>query len=541
MPQCETPATLRRGDRTLDCVSHDKAVSQSQYKVALAKLPFHSETCGKGKPLKLPRKKCSVALLALSVAVLGTRYFAAALDSTSPWSPALLENMRKLQQNALTDDYAYQVLVHLSDHIGPRPVGSLQASAAVEYVAGELRRLGFEVNLEKVTVPKWQRGEERCELVKYPGQVPGTTQKIVLTSLGSSSVSTPPDGITAEVLVVSSFAQLQAMNHRDVAGKIVMFDEHFDDRMAKSGFAFDAYNRAVEYRNDGRAAAAKLGAVAVLVRSVGGAQYRLPHTGATDYFNTVSIPAAAISGEDADLITRLSAEGPVRIHLLITSQMLPNVESYNVIADLKGDLHPEQVVIVSGHLDSWDLGTGAIDDGAGVAIAMSTAHLLQELHLRPARTVRVIAWMGEEIGILGARVYGKEHAAEMNNHFAGIETDSGAGHAMGVYCTGDASLSRLLQPVAEILQRSGAGILRGLDEPPPDLIPLYLRGMPALSPLQDTRKYFDYHHTAADTLDKVDAEELRENVAVVSVLAWAVANMNQDLPHKLLSLPDWLK
>jgi Zn-dependent M28 family amino/carboxypeptidase len=172
---------------------------------------------------------------------------------------------------------------------------------------------------------------------------------------------------------------------------------------------------------------------------------------------------------------------------------------------------------------------------------MATAHLVKQLHLQPKRTIRVVAWMSEEPGLLGGRAYGKEHAADIANHFAGIETDSGAGHPMGIYVTGDESLTKVLQPVADVLQTSGAGILRATDESGPDLIPLNVRGMPAFSPIQDTRKYFDYHHTAADTLDKVDLQELRENSAVVSVLAYALATMTQELPRKPLPLPDWRK
>ena len=457
------------------------------------------------------------------------------------WSLDTLNQLRQLQHAALDDDYAYHRLAHLTDNIGPRATGSPQAAAAVDYVADEMRKLGLDVTLEKVTVPRWVRGEERAELVGYTGQVPDTTQRVVVTALGAPGVATAPEGITAEIVVANSFGELAAMPREKVAGKIVVFNEHYDRRMEQSGFAFDAYNQAVEYRVEGRAAAARQGGVAMLVRSVGGAEFRLPHAGETDYFNHANIPAAAVTAEDADLMARLSAQGPVRLHLLLTSQMLPGAESYNVIADLKGSEHPEQVVIVSGHLDSWDLGTGAIDDGAGVVVAMATAHLVKQLHLQPKRTIRVVAWMSEEPGLLGGRAYGKEHAADIANHFAGIETDSGAGHPMGVYVTGDESLTKVLQPVADVLQTSGAGILRATDEPGPDLIPLNVRGMPAFSPIQDTRKYFDYHHTPADTLDKVDPQELRENAAVVSVLAYALATMTQELPRKPLPLPDWLK
>src|SRR5262249_10118122 len=208
----------------------------------------------------------------------------------------------------------------------------------------------------KVRVPLWVRGEERAELVAYPGQVPGTTQRLVVTALGGLGIATPSAGITAEVLVVNSFAQLSALPRERLAGKIVLFNKHFDRTMAESGFAFSAYEHVVEFRNDGRAAAAKVGAAAVLVRSVGGAEFRIVHTGATDYFNTAHIPAAAITAEDADLIARLSSQGPVRLHLALGSDLHEEVDSYNVIADLKGSEHPGQVVIVSGHLDSWDLG-----------------------------------------------------------------------------------------------------------------------------------------------------------------------------------------
>jgi len=483
----------------------------------------------------------SIVRTLLMIVMSGTVLTAGGQTATPDWSPSMLETMRRLRSAALRDNYGYERLAHLSDNIGPRPVGSRQAAAAVDYVADELRTLGFNVRLEKVRVPQWIRGEDHCELVKYPGQVPGTTQKIVVAALGGLGVATPRDGITAEVLIVRSLAELTGIPRDEVAGKIVLFNEHFDRRMADSGFAFDAYDRAVEPRNDGRKAAATMGAIAVLVRSVGGAEFRLVHVGATDYINAAKIPAAAITGEDADLIVRLSSQGPVRLHLVLSSDLHEEIDSYNVIADLKGSEHPEQVVIVSGHLDSWDLGTGAVDDGAGVAIAMATAKLVREQKVRPIRTIRVVAWMGEERGLLGARSYGKEHAAEMPTHFAAIESDSGAGHAMGMYITGDRALPSLFEPVSQVLEASGAGLLRELKDPAPDLIPPYFRGVPAFTPIQDTRKYFDYHHTAADTLDKVNPQELRENIAVVSVLTYALATMNQDLPRQQLTLPEWLK
>jgi Zn-dependent M28 family amino/carboxypeptidase len=461
---------------------------------------------------------------------------------TAPaWTPSTLETMRQVRSSALRDDYGYERLAHLADSIGPRPVGSLQVAEAVNYVAGELGKLGFEIRLEKVRVPRWVRGEDHGELISYPGQVTGTTQRLVVAALAGQGVATPPDGIAGEVLIVNSLAEFATVPREKVAGKIVLFNQSFDERMAGSGFAFDAYDRAVEPRNDGRIAAAKAGAAAVLVRSVGGARFRLVHVGATDYFNVARLPAAAITAEDADLVARLASRGKVRLRLTLVSNLQEEVDSYNVIADLKGAIHPEQIVIVSGHLDSWDLGTGALDDGAGVAIAMAAAKLIREQNVRPDRTIRIVAWMGEERGLLGARSYAKEHASEMENHFAAIEIDSGAGHAMGFYTTGDPSLPTLFSPVAEILAVANADITRDLKSPSPDLIPLYFRGVPAFAPIQDTRKYFDYHHTAADTLDKVVPQELRENIAVVAVLSYALATMKQELPRQKLTLPEWLK
>jgi carboxypeptidase Q len=478
---------------------------------------------------------CVLITFLVSVTVSTT---VAQTDAAS-WTPSTLDALRRLRSAALQDNYGFERLAHLTDNIGARPLGSLQAAAAVDYVASELRALGFDVRLEKVRVRRWVRGDDHAELVAYAGQVPGTTQRVIVAALGGLGVATSCDGITADVRVVDNPAELAVLPREQVAGKIILFNKRFDRSKADAGFAFAAYDDAVEARNNGRMAAEKAGAVAVLVRSVGGADFRIVHVGATDYFNTAHVPAAAITAEDADLITRLAAQGPVRLHLVLASDLHEEVDSYNVIADLKGTDHPDQVVVVSGHLDSWDLGTGALDDGAGVAIAMATADLLHQHNLRPSRTIRVIGWMGEERGLLGARSYGKEHAAEMANHFAAIETDSGAGHAMGAYVTGEASIADLLQPLADVLGPSGT--IRTYKDPAPDLIPLYYRGVPAFTPLQDTRRYFDYHHTAADTLDKIDPQELRENIAVVSVLTYALATMKNDLPRQHLSLPEWLK
>jgi hypothetical protein len=469
--------------------------------------------------------------------------FAAAQTNAAPpaWTPQDLTDLDRIQQTAMKSDYGFERLAFLTDSIGPRLSGSPQHAAAVEYVAEEMRKLGLDVHTEPAQVPHWVRGEERGELVSYPGQVKDQTQKVVLTALGHS-VATPANGLTAEVVVVNNFKELAALKREQVAGKIVLFTEHYDKRLAAGGYALDAYGEAVQYRGGGPSAASKMGAAAVLVRSVGGADFRLPHTGQTRYDPRFpKIPAAAIATEDADLIARLAIRGPVKMHLVLTPQTLPDVTGYNVIADLKGSEHPEQVVIVSGHLDSWDLGTGAIDDGAGVAVSMEALHLFKQLQLHPKRTIRFIAWVDEESGGSGSRAYVKAHAAEIGNHFASIETDLGAGHPMGIFSDGSPEIITMLQPVSETLQTIGAGVLRATEEAGSDIAGLSFRGVPGFAPIQDARKYFDYHHTAADTLDKVDPQELRENSAVIAVLAYALANTQQPLPRVTKSIPEWMK
>jgi carboxypeptidase Q len=447
------------------------------------------------------------------------------------YSPQLLKELKQIQEAALASDYAYRQVAYLSNNIGPRLSGSLQAERAVQYVAGEMRRLGLDVKLEKLMVPHWVRGVETGELVQFPGQAPQTTQKIVLTALGGS-IATPPTGLTAEVVVVNNYQELEALGRAKVAGKIVLFNVRFDRQMAAQGYGGDAYGEVAGYRVFGASAAARQGALASLVRSVGGSQNRLAHTGAMRYApDAPRIPAAAVSSEDADLITHLAKEGRVRLHLTLTPQQLPDAVSYNVVADLKGSETPEQVVIVSGHLDSWDLGTGAIDDAAGVAVAMQTVQLLKRLQLRPKRTIRVIAWMNEENGLVGGRTYALEHAGELANHYAAIESDRGAGHPLGFEAKVNERVLAMIAPVSEILKSQGAGLIRRTEDTEADISPIAAQGVPAFGLWQDTRTYFDYHHTAADTLDKIVPRELAENASAMAVLAYALANLPQALPR----------
>ena len=482
-----------------------------------------------------------VCLLWLSSVLYGSRIAAqptpVATPNASPSAtPALfsaqtLAELKQLQQAALKSDYAYRQVAHLANNIGPRLSGSTQAAKAVDYVASELKAIGCDVQLEKVMVPHWVRGQETAALVQFPGQASNTTQKIVLCALGDS-VATPPEGIQAEVIAVKTFDELKSLPPDKVTGKIVLFNYPFDKQMAAQGRAGEAYGEAVVYRSDGPSAAARQGAVACLIRSVGGADYRLPHTGQTDYASGApKIPAGAVTAEDADLIADLVQQGPVRMKLVLTPQTLPDAPSANVVADIKGSEHPEQIVIVSGHLDSWDLGTGAIDDGAGVAVSMEAANLIQKLHLKPKRTIRVIAWMNEENGSAGSKQYAKDQGKNWANHFAAMEMDDGAGHPLGINLKTRVEVKKMLAPVAAILQESGAGVLNLVEHCGADIKPLEEAGVPAFSPIQDSRFYFNYHHTAADTLDKIVPKELAENSAVVAVTVYALANSEEPLPR----------
>ena len=447
-------------------------------------------------------------------------------SATRAFPPQLRSELAKIRDAALSDDYAYEQLEHLTDSIGPRPQGSPQADAAARYVAEELRKLGLDVHLEPVPVHHFERGIDAAELLEYPGQVEGTKQKIYVTALRGNS-PTPDAGVTAEVIVVNSFDELKQLGRNKVAGKIVLFNVAYDHQKADAGQAGAAYGEVVRYRSAGPSEASQLGAVGSLVRSAGDGAYRLPHTGSSV---DAPIPAGAISAEDAELIARLASRGRVRIHLTLTTKVGPEAQEYNVVADLKGSEHPEQVVIVSGHLDSWDLGTGAIDDGAGVVVAMESAEIIHKLNLHPKRTLRVIAWMNEEMGETGALTYAKDNATEIANHIAAIESDLGAEHPLGFHAKVSEGATKQLSPVLDVLRPFGANLFQTVPQSPEtDIGPLAEKGVPAFGIWQNGVKYFTYHHTAADTLDKIVPRELRENAACMAVMGYALADMSEPL------------
>jgi carboxypeptidase Q len=440
-----------------------------------------------------------------------------------------------IRDAAMRSDWAWQQLAKLTDEIGPRLSGSPQLTAAQTQVANTMRSLGAYVTLQAAKVPHWVRGEERAELIEYPGKPTGMSQTLRLTALGGSS-ATPAVGLSARVVVVHDFDELKT-RAKELRGNIVLFESRFDQRLADDGYASDAYEQAGAYRFNGPSAAQALGAAAALVRSIGGANFRLPHTGATVWKDGQSpIPAAALAAEDADLIERLAASGPVTMKLLLTPQTLADADSNNVIADWPGREKPGEYVVVSGHLDSWDLATGATDDGVGVIGAAAVLEVLRQLDLHPRRTIRFVAWTNEENGGRGSKAYFKSVDGKLETQIAAIESDDGAGRSLGIAAAVTKDSLELLQPVLEALRPIGATVFSQKDdELGADIAPLQKAGVPGFAPLVDTRHYFDYHHTAADTLDKVDPESFKTQVATMAVLAYYLAELPEPLQRFRIS------
>jgi hypothetical protein len=452
--------------------------------------------------------------------------FAAGAHAATPGNdPAALA---KVRDTALQNDYPYQRLEDLTDLVGPRLSGSAGAAAAVNQVADELRKLGAKVTLQPVKVPHWVRGVETGEVVDYKGRPNGVTQKVVLTALGGSG-ATPVAGIRAEVIVVRTFEELKA-RASEVKGRIVLFDVPFDQNMADRGLAGTAYGQAVAFRGAGPRMAAEMGAAAALVRAVGGAAYRIVHTGATNLPDNARIPAAAVTIEDSMLIARLAKRGPVTLHLTLTPQTLPDADSFNVIADWPGTDKADEIVLVSGHLDSWDLATGANDDASGVVSAMGVIDTLRKLDYRPRRTIRVVAWMNEENGGRGGTGYDAAYKSSAEKHFAAYEDDNGSGRPFGLRGGISQQAAKLMAPLQAALYPMGAGAFRREDViGSGDLHALEVSGVPSFEPWIDSSDYFNYHHTTADTFDKVNPENLRRHAAVMATTAWFLANMNEPI------------
>lgn len=421
---------------------------------------------------------------------------------------------------ALTDQDGWKKLEFLCDRIGHRLSGSPQLEEAISWASAEMRREGLEnVQTPPVKVSHWVRGSESAEIIA-PLRAP-----LVMLGLGGSA-ATPPDGITAEVVAVASFEELKSLGRERVEGKIVLFNP-----------VWQGYGRTVVYRSRGASEAAQMGAAAALVRSMTGHSLRTPHTGAMDYApGTVKIPTAAVTVEDAERIHRLVRAGnTVRVSLRMEAQTLPDADSANVVAELRGREKPDEIVVLGGHYDSWDVGQGAHDDGASCIAAWQAVALMKKLGLRPRRTVRVVFWTNEENGLAGGRAYRQWIGDSIKQHVAAIEMDGGSERPIGFGFSASAfseeqterALARLRE-IGGLLDGLGAGTIRK-GGGGADISPLTRDGVPGLGHLTTGEHYMDWHHTPADTLDKVDPVEFRKNIAALAVMAYVLA----DLPGRL--------
>ena len=445
-----------------------------------------------------------------------TLFFVAAAANVA--AQDIRRNADKIIDAALASEArTYATLAYLTDNIGPRLSGSPNAEKAVGWTTKQFRSWGIAVRNESVMVPHWVRGVERARLVSH------SNQKIVLTALGGS-VATKAEGITAELIEVSSFDELKALGKQKIKGKIVVYNNPMDMELVRKRRTFEAYSKAVAFRGAGASRAAEFGAVAALIRSVGSGSLRNPHTGALRYDEKLPrIPAAAMTGEDSMLIHRLLANGErVRMHLTLTPRTLADVPSANVIAEIRGREKPEEIVLIGGHLDSWDLGTGAIDNGSGVTMVMETMRLLKELGIQPRRTIRCVLFMNEENGLRGARDYFARHKQE--KHVAALESDSGAAAPMGFRTTlSGAARDELQTSYASLFERLGAATFETARQTGADTSFLVEAGVPGFAMIPDPLHYFDYHHSPSDTLDKVDPKELAKDTAAVAAMAYILA------------------
>jgi carboxypeptidase Q len=415
---------------------------------------------------------------------------------------------------ALADSGAYARLTELVDRFGPRLSGSDNLERALDWILEEMRRDGLaRVRGEPVPVPVWVRGQESAELLEP------RYRRLPMLGLGGS-VGTDSAGITAEVLVVSGFEELAA-RQTEARGRIVLFD-----------VPFTTYGETVRYRGAGAVAAARAGAAASLIRSVTPVSQQSPHTGAMNYADSAPrIPHAALTVEDAMLLHRLQDRGDrVVVRLRMGARTLPDRESRNVMGELQGRERPEEVVVLGGHIDSWDVGQGAMDDGGGVVAAWEAVRLLHRLGLRPRRTIRVVGWTNEENGLRGGNAYRDAHRGELERHVLAIETDAGVFAPQGFGFQGSDSAFALVQAIGPLLARTGAGaITRGGGGA--DIGPIMRDGVPGMGLNVDGTRYFWYHHSDGDTIDKLDPREMALCVAALAVMAYVVADLPEPLPR----------
>ena len=425
---------------------------------------------------------------------------------------------------AQKDSTAWNRLAELTDLFGPRPSGSQNLERAIDWVAAQMKKDGFDrVYTEPVMVTHWVRGAESAELIRP------RVRKLNILGLGKS-VGTPPGGITAPVLVVKDFADLRA-HAAQAKGKIIVYDFAFDSTL----HPFVAYGNAVQYRAYGADSAAKFGALASLSRSATPRSIQTPHTGGISYADTArkvpNIPGASITPEDAMMLHRLQNRGetPV-IKLVMKAKTLPMSPSRNVIAEIRGSEKPDEVVVIGGHFDSWDVGTGAMDDGGGCAAAWEALRLIKQSDIRPKRTIRVVLWTNEELGLNGAFAYRDAHRAQLDKHIVAMESDNGVFKPHGIVYSGSAAGLAVAKEFAHLLSSIGADSAEA-NGPEADVWPLNTLGVPTIAINTDPSKYFWYHHTEGDTVDKLDPRDMQLCAAIMAVVASTFASTDNALPR----------
>lgn len=438
------------------------------------------------------------------------------VDTPTPDAPQWLTPYRepasRLIGAALASDEARQRLAYIGDTFGNRLSGSPNLDAAIAWAVEEMKRDGLEnVHTEPVKVPHWVRGRESLQIVAP------TPQPLVILGLGNS-VGTPPDGVEADVLVLHSFDELDARKDH-VKGRIVLFNVPFTN-----------YGETVRYRTAGPSRVAALGGVAMLVRSVGPAGLRTPHTGTLTYVDgQPKIPAAAVTTEDAARLQRMTDRGgAVRVRLQMDAHFEPDADSANVVGEIRGRERPDEVVVLGGHFDSWDVGTGSTDDGGGCVVTWEALRLMHRLNLRPRRTVRVVLWTNEENGGRGGAAYEAAHQAELANHVAMIESDGGVFTPKGFGFTGSDAARAKIRDIATLLHAIQADWV-GPSGGGADIDPSVKAGnIPSLEHVVDGN-YFLIHHTPADTIDKIDAMDVSRNAAAIAVMTYVIAEMPERL------------
>ena len=454
----------------------------------------------------------SVFILLLALSEIGAGQTSA--NRVEGWVDPYRANAEKLIAAAQADQFAWERLAELTDTFGQRLSGSGNLTRAIAWAVDAMKKDGLEnVHTERVMVPNWVRGNESLEITNPPHHV------IPMLGLGGS-IATPPAGVEAEVMVVANGDDL-TKRAADAKGKIVLFN-----------VPYTSYGETVPFRSGGASMAARHGAVASLVRAVGPVGLRTPHTGGMNYANDVAkIPTAAITAEDANRIQRLVNRGvKVRLRLKMEAKFEADVESFNVVGEIKGSEKPDEIVLVGGHFDSWDPGMGASDDAVGCVVTWEAARLMKKLNIRPKRTVRVVLFTNEENGTRGGNGYRDQHAKEAANHILAVESDSGVFAPARLGFTGSDAARKIISEIATLLAPLGMQEISG-GGGGADIGPIAALGkVPMMAYSGDSNKYFTIHHTPADTVDRIEPAEVSKAAASLAAMIYVVADMPQSLP-----------